>query len=254
MQVIKKLILTLGLVLLSLTAAAQDFPKPTGYINDFANIISPEISTQLSNIIRQFDKLTTNEIAVVTIPTLDNIPIEDYTVKLFENWGIGKKETDNGILLLVVPNDRQVRIEVGYDLEKYINDALAGRIIREVMVPHFRSSNYSLGILNGVIEITNQIAKKSQIEFDPITAGEVTQDVYRLQETESATTTLIGKIIKVIVIIFIILLFIKNPWLALLVLSNISGGRGGSFRGGFGGGFSGFGGGSSGGGGATGRW
>lgn len=242
-------------MLISGTATAQDFPKPTGYVNDFAGIITPDVTTQLSNIITQFDKATTNELAVVTVPSLDNVPIEDYAVKLFETWGIGKKSTDNGLLLLVAPNDREVRIEVGYDLEKHINDALAGRIIRDVMIPHFRDNDYSLGILNGVIELTNQIAKKSQVEFDPIAAGSVTQDIYQLREPQSATTSLVGKIFKVIITIFIILLFIKNPWLALLVLSNIGGGgRGGSFRGGFGGGFGGFGGGMSGGGGSTGKW
>jgi uncharacterized protein len=225
-------------------------------VNDFAGIIDNTSKTQLTNIITQFDKTSKNELAVVTVPSLEGEPIENYAVALFKKWGIGKKNEDNGLLLLVAPNDKEVRIEVGYGLEPYINDAVAGRIIRDTMIPHFRNGHFGLGIVNGVVELTGIIAKKAGFEFDPIAAGSLDAGhIYHIDNAPEQKESLFAKIFKIIIIVFFVLLFIKNPWAALFILSSFSGGnRGGSFRGGFGGGFSGFGGGMSGGGGASGRW
>ncbi len=259
MQVIKKLALLAGLLLLPEIALSANYPAPTGVVNDFAGIISSNARVQLTNIIEQFKNISANEIAVATVVSLENEPIENYAVGLFQAWGIGRKEKDNGLLLLVAPNERQIRIEVGYGLEGYINDALAGRIIRATIVPHFKAGDFSTGILNGIIGITEVIAKKENLEFDALAAGKISPDtkIYSLgnapiAKKESKTST----VIKIIVLIAFIAFFIKNPW-AFIFFSGFGGGGrfGGSSRGGFGGGsFGGFGGGMSGGGGASGRW
>jgi len=241
-------------ILLSSLAMASDpaISQPTGFINDFAHVIPAPATEQLVNIATQFERVSGNELAIVTIPSLNGVPVEDYAVKMFQNWGIGKKGRDNGILMLVAPFDREVRIEVGYGLEPLVNDALAGRIIRDTMIPHFKSGDFGLGILNGVVELTSVIAKRGGFEFDPIAAGAVNaSDLHRTDLSRTKETTL-GKIFKVIFLIIVILFFIKNPWAALIIFSGMGGG--GSHRGGFGGGFGGFGGGLSGGGGASGRW
>lgn len=257
MQGIKKIVFITLLTLIPSIASALNFPKPTGFINDYVGAINTETSTQLTNILTQFREKTGNEIAIAVVKSLEGEPIENYAVAMYKAWGMGKKGQDNGLLLLVAPNDREMRIEVGYGLEPYINDALAGRIIRETMIPHFREGDFSLGILNGAVEIVTAISKRSGVEFDPIAAGNISSEkIYHLNSYESAKKeTTFSKIFKIIFIILAILFFIKNPWLALFIFSNIGGGGGGSFRGGFGGGgFSGFGGGMSGGGGASGRW
>ncbi|MBI2092837.1 MAG: TPM domain-containing protein [Deltaproteobacteria bacterium] len=262
MQVLKKVLLGVILITVPCISAAANYPEPTGFINDFAGIIDPPARTQLANIITQFNNATGNEIAVVTIPSLDGEPIENYAVKLFEKWGIGKKNEDNGLLLLVAPSERQMRIEVGYGLEPYINDALAGRIIRETVVPHFAAGNFPLGVLNGVVEIISIISKRSGVEFDPAAAGSISNaELYHVKIDSAKKESFFGKIAKLIFLFFVILFFIRHPWLALLFFSNFGGGRSGFFRGGFGssfggsgGSFGGFSGGLSGGGGATGRW
>lgn len=267
MQGLKKTLLFCLLLLIPATATALTFPQPEGYVNDFAGVIREPVRTQLANILTQFEKQTGNEIAVATVRSLENEPIENYAVEMYSAWGIGKKGLDNGALLLVAPNDRKVRIEVGYGLEPYINDALAGRIIRATMIPHFKSGDYSLGILNGTLELVTTIARKTNIEFDAVAAGNIPPEtiIYHLDGPPEKRSSIFGNLLKIAFAIFIILLFIKNPWFALLMLSSFGGnGRhsgsfrggfgGGSFRGGFGGGFSGFGGGSSGGGGASGSW
>jgi uncharacterized protein len=261
MQVIKKVLLSIIFLTVPFISAAASYPEPTGLVNDFAGIIDPPARTQLTNIIVQFRKVTGNEIAVVTLPSLDGEPIENYAVKLFGKWGIGKKSENNGLLLLIAPSERQMRIEVGYGLEPYINDALAGRIIRETIVPHFATGNFPLGVVNGVTEIISIISKKSGVEFDPAIAGSMnTSNFYHItyeDEKPEGKSGFASIIIKLIFAVFIIIFFIRHPWLALLFLSNFGGGRGGFFRGGFGGSggsFGGFSGGLSGGGGATGRW
>ncbi len=260
MQGINKILAVLLLLALPSFAAAANFPKPTGFVNDFAGVINQSEKTQLTNIITQFEKETGNEIAVATVPSLGGEPIENYAVGMFKEWGIGKKGKDTGLLLLVAPTDRRVRIEVGYGLEPYINDALAGRIIRDTMVPHFKDGDFSGGILNGVVELTTVIAKKTEVKFDPIAAGQISSSdikIYHLGEASAKKqeAPLIVKILQIIFVIVVVIIFIKNPWAALFILSSVGGGgRGGSFRGGFGGGFGGFGGGSSGGGGASSSW
>lgn len=124
--------------------------NPTGFVNDFANIIDESTQAALETKLSAFEVSTTHEIVVVIIPTLGDDYIENYAVKLFEEWGIGKKDSDNGILFLVALDDKKVRIEVGYGLEGALVDSEVNTIIQDYVLPKFRENNYVGGIESGV--------------------------------------------------------------------------------------------------------
>lgn len=158
MRFVKFLIIfLLGFFLVSFPVLAQDFPEPVGYVNDFAEILSPSYRQSLEQELVDFDNETTAEIAVVIINSLEGGSIEDYAVRLFEDWKIGKKEKDNGLLVLIAKEDRKIRIEVGYGLEPVITDGRAGRIIREQMRPAFREDNYDEGVKLAMAQIKEYI-------------------------------------------------------------------------------------------------
>ena len=124
--------------------------KLTGYVSDFANILSPGDRAAIDAEIGAFEATTSAEIAVVTVPSLGGDTVDNYAVKLFEDWGIGKKGKDNGALILVAPNERAARIEVGYGLEPFVTDAASSAIIRNTMSPAFRRGDYAAGIRGAV--------------------------------------------------------------------------------------------------------
>lgn len=131
--------------------------QPSGFVNDFANIIDGQTRVELENNLQQFTQNTQHEIAVVTIDSLQDDTIENFVVKLFEDWQIGKKGADNGVLLLVALQERKIRIEVGYGLEGALPDATAYKIINQVIKPSFQNQNYSQGIVDGVKAIEEVI-------------------------------------------------------------------------------------------------
>lgn len=147
----------LGLILVTLPILAYDFPQPAGYVNDFAGMLSSNFRQSLEQELQDFEEETSAEIAVVTIDSLEGGSIEDYAVRLFEDWKIGKKGEDNGVLVLVAKEDRKMRIEVGYGLEPVITDGRAGRIIREQMRDAFRQEDYDQGIKLAVEKIKEYI-------------------------------------------------------------------------------------------------
>jgi len=124
--------------------------KPTGYVNDFANIISDSEQIEIEAIISNYEKQSGNEIAVVTIQSLGDEDIDGYAVKLFEDWKIGKANKDNGLLMLFSMDERKMRIEVGYGLEPYITDALATNIRTKILTPAFQSGKYTEGIRQAI--------------------------------------------------------------------------------------------------------
>ncbi|MBN1541840.1 TPM domain-containing protein [candidate division KSB1 bacterium] len=145
----RRLVLLLLQGLVTMVLAEIDIPYLTGRVNDTAQILSPEVIQSLSQSLKEHENRTGNQIAVLTIPTLGDENIEDYAVKVFEEWKLGQKGKDNGILIVVAPNDRRLRIEVGYGLEGTLTDATAGRIIRSAMTPRFKSGDYEGGIIDG---------------------------------------------------------------------------------------------------------
>jgi uncharacterized protein len=144
------IILLLPIVLLISTMLfGADVPYLTGRVTDNAQLLSPEVNRSLSDSLKVHEKRTGNQIAVLTIPTLGGESIEDYSVRVFESWKLGQKDKDNGVLMVVVPADRRMRIEVGYGLEGTLTDAMAGRIIQTVMTPKFKNGDFEGGIVDG---------------------------------------------------------------------------------------------------------
>ncbi|MBI2616731.1 TPM domain-containing protein [Candidatus Gottesmanbacteria bacterium] len=137
---------------------AVSYPEPIGYVNDFAEIYSPAFRSSLESDLAQYEKDSGNEFAVATIKSLEGMDIETYAVELFEKWKIGKKGQDNGLLLLISRDDRNVRIEVGYGLEQYVTDARAGDVIRNDIVPAFQKNDYEGGTLAAVEELQGYIS------------------------------------------------------------------------------------------------
>lgn len=146
----------------SVFAENPDSLTPLSYVNDYANILNPETTSSLNEKLSVFTKSTGNEISVVTINSLDNYTIEDFANKLFQKWGIGKKNQDNGLLLLISKNDRKVRIEVGYGLEEKITDGIAGDTIRNYITPSFKQNNYDLGVESSINQIINYLQNPNQ--------------------------------------------------------------------------------------------
>lgn len=127
--------------------------KPSGFVNDFANVLTSEQKTRLESVLDSFQKETSNEISIVTIPTLNDEPIEDYANTLFREWGIGSKANNNGVLILAAINDRKLRIEVGYGLEGALPDILTKQIQEQQIIPLFKAGDYAGGLEKGVIAI-----------------------------------------------------------------------------------------------------
>ena len=235
----------------SLLAQGNKYPSPTGSVNDFANVIDDGMQAKMEALQNAFHQQTGIAVVVATLPSLDGVPIDDLGTRLYEEWGIGKKGEDKGLLILVAPNERKARIETGYGVEGAINDAMAGKIIDNEMLPYFKKGDYTSGIASAVAASIAILNDRLQLGFD---ASTVTTSLPRARLHKKKGSVL-GNILKVIGIIFLIFLFIKHPGLALFFLMGMGGRGGGSSSGGFGGGgFGGFGGGLSGGGGASRSW
>lgn len=252
----KRVSLFLFLIFLSIAvniaAKEAEIPHYQGYVNDFARVISAADAAAIEKLAKELEDKTSAQIAVVTIKSIRPETIENYAVKLFKKWGIGRKGKDNGVLLLVAVEDREVRIETGYGLEGAIPDALARRIIENNIIPYFKQGQYSAGILSGNLEILKLIAREYKAEITGL---------QQFQNTRTAVPQTPAYRIIVVIILVIFMLSSFWPILWMLFTGEVPrnrgswhyGGRG--FGGGFGGGgFGGFGGGMSGGGGATGRW
>jgi uncharacterized protein len=199
-------------------------------IHDEAHVLSPEYIQRLEQLLKAHEDSTSNQIAVLIIPTLEGYPIEEYTLKVVETWKLGKKGNDNGVLLFAAINDRRARIEVGDGLEGVLPDIICNQIIRNEMAPYFRQDNYEGGILAATTSIIKAIG------------GEY-HDRTPVVRKKTRGGSLVGTIV---ILIIIILVSIRNR-------NNRGGGgwsSGGGWFGGWGGGYGGGGGGwSSGGGG-----
>jgi len=129
-------------------------PAHTGYVNDFASVLDDAAETYLETFLGTLERDTSAEVVVATVASLEGMTIEEYASRLFADWGIGTAQHDNGVLLLVAPRERAVRIEVGYGLEPILPDGLAGEIIRTEILPEFRAGNVPRGIGRGLNRIS----------------------------------------------------------------------------------------------------
>ena len=253
----KKLITLLLFVCFAQLSFAQNIlprPNPPKLVNDVAGVLSPEQREILEQKLVALDNSSSNQIAIVLIPTLDGYPIEEYANKLFREWGIGHKGTNNGVLIIAAINDRKVRIEVGYGLEGAIPDVTASDIYNNLIVPAFRDQNY----YRGLDDATTALSKAA--------VGE-----YKIKKEKKGKSK--GKPLFTFLAMLIFILLVvagggrggggsmsrrgySDVATGMLLGSLLGGGRssGGGFGDSGGGGFGGFGGGSSGGGGAGGGW
>jgi uncharacterized protein len=256
-----------ALLLAAVAVAAPNFPALNGTrVIDQAGLLKPETRTDLDLKLKGLEDKTTDQVVVVTLNSLDGYEIEDYGYQLGRYWGIGQKNVDgqgtvtasngeaykdNGILLIVAPNERKVRIEVGYGLEPVMTDALSSQIIRGTILPAFKSGDYEGGIVAGTDKIIEQLSLDRGVAIQKAQAAQMA--------AQQSPDRIPGWAILIIVLFFV---FFSRGWLPWFILGNIlgSGGRGGGdwgggggWSGGGGGGFSG-GGGSFGGGGSSGSW
>jgi len=156
----KSLAILAGLFLVPGFILAYTSPgRPAGFVNDFASLLKPETVSSLENTLQSFSDATGNQIVVVTVATLGDESVETYSEKLFSEWGIGQEKEDNGLLLLVARDEREVRIEVGYGLEPVITDLESSRIIREIIVPAFQQGDYDAGVASAVTRIISDITE-----------------------------------------------------------------------------------------------
>ena len=156
-------LLTFLLLLVGAPAAAQTFPELTGRVVDQANLLSPDQEAQLTQRLEAVEQASSRQLVVATVSSLEDYPIEDYGYRLGRHWGIGQSEANNGIILLVAPDERKVRIEVGYGLEPIMTDALSNQIIQRDMLPRFRDNDYPGGIMAGADAIIQQLQAPPEV-------------------------------------------------------------------------------------------
>jgi uncharacterized protein len=158
----RAVVVALALLLAAATVRAADITIPylTGRVVDEANILSQAARDRLTAAAKAHEEATTNQIVVLTVPTIGSTSIEEYAVKVFEAWKLGQKGKDNGILVVVAPQDRKMRIEVGYGLEGPLPDGAAGEIIRTWMTPAFKAGDYDKGIEDGVAAIIARLENR----------------------------------------------------------------------------------------------
>ncbi len=125
------------------------FPKLTGRVVDNAGILSLKTKEQLNKILKNFENKTTNQVVVVTLKSLQGTSISDFGYQLGRYWGIGQKNKNNGVLLIIAPNEKKVRIEVGYGLEGTLTDAISSVIIHQKIIPYFKKGDFDKGVLEG---------------------------------------------------------------------------------------------------------
>jgi uncharacterized protein len=229
--------------------AAPNFPALTGRVVDQANVIPPAKRVDLDIKLADLEMKSGIQLVVATVSSLDGEEIEPYANALFRTWRLGQKDKNNGVLLLVAPKERRVRIEVGYGLEGTLTDALSKVIITNAIAPRFKAGDYGDGVTRGVDDIITVLT----------TDASEWQQKPSLRLDNDPSDEAVGWIFLGLLILFFVML-IWSPgfrWFVFNVLANValsaaSGSHGGSSGGG-GGGWSG-GGGSSGGGGASGSW
>ncbi|MBT2187140.1 TPM domain-containing protein [Sphingobium nicotianae] len=266
------LLATLLLALRPDAALAQTFPALTGRVVDNANLLDPATEQAISQKSEELERTTGRQLVVATVPSLDGYDVSDYGYRLGRAWGLGEKDKNNGVLLLIAPNERRLTIQVGYGLEPVFTDALSGRIIRDIITPMFKAGDFPGGISAGVDEIVRII------QLPPDQQRKLAADAG--QQHRTGGNNGFGAILVVFFVMFFVVLPLLRGarggrryrggispvvvWGAGEVLRSIFdnddrhggggwGGGGGFGGGGGGGGFSG-GGGSFGGGGASGGW
>ena len=247
------------LIFLALSAFADDIPGYSGYVNDYAGVISEKDKASMESVAKEVEEKTGAQIAVLTVKSMSPYTsIDEFGMAVAEKWKVGEKDKDTGIIIILAMEERKVRIEVGYGLEGIINDAKAGRIIDNTMMPYFRGGDFSAGLRRGVFKIADIIGTELNVELDE-----------QIKMQDNTFTERLCMLIFFIIFVSIFLMMIRrmnnakrtgrryygNSFGAMYPGYGHGRGSFGGFSsrgcGGFGGGFGGFGGGGFGGGGAS---
>lgn len=251
----------LGLAVFMLTAiaaVAQDlrFPAFTNYVVDEAGVLSPDAEAALVARLKSFQERTGKQLAVATVSSLQGTSVEDYGNRLFREWKLGDKDRNDGALLLVAPNERKVRIEVGYGLEGDLTDAVSRLIIENAILPRFKAGDFAGGISRGADDVMAVFSGQAE---------DFKQRAAERREAANDDAAIVAFMTIAMLLLFFYILARqarhggvsrrRGPW----IIGGPGygggwGGGGGWSGGGGGGGFGGGGGGSSGGGGASGSW
>lgn len=227
--------------------ADPQFPALTGRVIDQAGILSPSTESKLAELLAEHERRTSNQVVVVTLPSLQGYDIADYGVRLGRAWKLGQAGRDNGAILIVAPRERLVRIETGYGLEGALPDARASAIIQNEIIPRFRNGDMEGGVVQGTLAVLGAI-----------------EGTYRPKAAPASPAVDPSAIPILMIFAFFVVMVLLNGyrgggrrrgWGGPVIMPGPGwgGGRGGGWGGRGGGGFSG-GGGSFGGGGASGRW
>jgi uncharacterized protein len=240
--------------------SALEVPALTSSVMDEANVLSGSEKSELTNYLESLNSSTGIQIAVLTIPSLEDEDLEGYGIRVAQAWRLGQKDKDNGALLLVAMNEHKVRIEVGYGLEDKLTDAKCGLIIRNVITPEFRTGDYGEGIIKGIKNMGGIASDNAQLVAKSVANGDGGQN------DNDTFAALFFSIVFLIVWLMVIpnMTGRRHWWLPWLLFPMFRGGSGSwhdhhndftGFGGGSGGGshFSG-GGGTFGGGGSSGSW
>lgn len=142
-----------AVVVLASVASAREVPYLSGRVVDEARVLDAASSQTLETLLKDHETRTGNQVAVLTVSSLGGETVEDFAHKVFRTWGLGRKDKNDGVLIVVAPTEHKARIEVGYGLEGTLPDIVAGRIVRDAMIPHFRGNDFRQGLLHGAREI-----------------------------------------------------------------------------------------------------
>jgi len=148
------------------STAEPQFPKLTGRVVDLAHLLDAETTAKLTSDLAALEEKSTDQIVVVTLPSLQGYSIEDYGYQLGRHWAVGQKGKDNGALLIVAPNERKVRIEVGYGLEQHLTAAMSSLIVQNAILPRFRRGDFQAGIVAGVRDMIDVVTGDAEAVKD----------------------------------------------------------------------------------------
>lgn len=251
MKKILSLLLTILVLFIPIGVWAQeeDIPSPTQnfYVNDFANVLDSQTEQYIMQHSIRLDELTGAQVVVVTLATIGDIPLEEYSLNILRGWGIGSAEKNNGVLILVAVDDRKSRIEVGYGLEGALPDSKTGCIQDDYMIPYFSIDDFSTGILEGYKAILMEIYNEYNIETDSL---EELSPLPSYEHDEESQERDNGSFFIIFLIVFLLFdrFFLGGRILRFLLFMLFTGRRGGPRGGNWGGGSWGGGGWSGGGG------
>jgi uncharacterized protein len=269
---LRSLAMLCAILLLATVAKAQklDELKPRGYVNDFANVLSQSARNQLTGLCTEVDQKAQAQIAVVTVKSLDGRPVEDYSISLATRWGIGPKQKDRGVMILLAVEDRKYWTEVGYGLESILPDGKVGSFGREA-VPYLRQRDYDAAVLLMTRNVAGVIAQDRGVALTGLPRSYGSRSTARPGNSVGGILTLLALVFVAVIVLGPFFFAMFGPprptrrggrWIGGPPIGGGWGGPfggagwggGGGFGGGGGGGFGGFGGGSFGGGGAGGSW